>query len=60
MVFEAAHDGDTDPAANETYALMPDTHACLQLDLTGQGWNPSPQCESRVTAAAHRARKAAS
>ena len=117
VVFEAAHDGDTDRAANETYRLLPDTHACPQLDLTEPGWNLhvhggddtladggaagcasglalaigsdlagrlrvcaapafdrvfvdvarnaqrrfcSPQCQSRVKAAAHRARKAAS
>lgn len=117
VVFEAAHDGDTDRAANETYRLLPDTHACPQLDLTEPGWNLhfhgaddtladgwaagcasglalaigsdlagrlrvcaapafdrvfvdvarnaqrrfcSPQCQRRVKAAAHRARKAAS
>jgi hypothetical protein len=87
VLFEAAaHDGDTDRAANETYRLSPDTHACPQLDLTEPGWNLhfhgaddtlaigsdlagrlnaqrrfcSPQCQSRVKAAAHRARKAAS
>ena len=117
VVFEAAQDGDTDRAANETYRLLPDTHACPQLDLTEPGWNLrfhgaddtladgwaagcasglalaigsdlagrlrvraapafdrvfvdvarnaqrrfcSPQCQSRVKAAAHRARKAAS
>ena len=117
VVFEAAHDGDTDRAANERCRLLPDTHACPQLDLTEPGWNLhfhgaddtladgwaagcasglalaigsdlagrirvcaapafdrvfvdvarnaqrrfcSPQCQSRVKAAAHRARKAAS
>ena len=39
VVFEAAHDGDTDRAARETNRLLLDTHARPQLDLTEQGWN---------------------
>jgi predicted RNA-binding Zn ribbon-like protein len=39
VVFEAAHDGDKSAAATEVNALLLDTHARPQLDLTEQGWN---------------------
>ncbi|MEV8378245.1 CGNR zinc finger domain-containing protein [Kribbella sp. NPDC056861] len=40
VVFEAAHGGDTDRAAEEVNALLLDTNARPQLDRTGSpGWN---------------------
>ncbi|WP_433006454.1 CGNR zinc finger domain-containing protein [Kribbella sp. CA-294648] len=40
VVFEAAHSGDLDRAAEETNALLLDTNARPQLDRTGSpGWN---------------------
>ncbi|WBQ07675.1 CGNR zinc finger domain-containing protein [Kribbella sp. CA-293567] len=40
IVFEAAHRGETDRAAEEVNALLRDTHARPQLDRTGSpGWN---------------------
>lgn len=40
VIFEAAHEGDTDRAASEVNALLLDTNARPQLDRTGTpGWN---------------------
>jgi predicted RNA-binding Zn ribbon-like protein len=39
VVFEAAQAGDTDKAAAGVNALLLDTRARPQLDLTSQGWN---------------------
>jgi predicted RNA-binding Zn ribbon-like protein len=40
VVFEAAHSGDTDRAAEQVNALLLDTNARPQLDRTGSpGWN---------------------
>jgi predicted RNA-binding Zn ribbon-like protein len=40
VVFEAAHSGDVDRAAEEVNALLLDTNARPQLDRTGSpGWN---------------------
>jgi predicted RNA-binding Zn ribbon-like protein len=39
VIFESAHEGDTDRAAKEVNRLLLDTQARPQLDLTDQGWN---------------------
>jgi len=40
VIFEAAHGGDTDSAAQQVNALLLDTNARPQLDRTGTpGWN---------------------